>query len=221
MKMDRRMALPELIEIVPLDGPVSADITVPGSKSITNRALILAALADGPVTLRGALWSEDTQIMTEALRQLGFEIAVEPDEKELCNRTIRVAGWAGAFPTAGRRNSRWTLFVGNAGTAARFLAALVCLGRGVYRLHGTERMQRTAAGGPVCRVARHWATGSIRANDRLPADIFGAGPRPANCRVDDDGKLAIRLRPLALRRARRLAGGTWKANRRRRRRTSP
>ncbi len=59
------MALPELIEIVPLDKPVRAEITVPGSKSITNRALILAALADGEVTLNGALWSEDTQIMVE------------------------------------------------------------------------------------------------------------------------------------------------------------
>ena len=56
-------SLPDLIEIVPLDKPVRAEITVPGSKSITNRALILAALADGEVTLTGALWSEDTQIM--------------------------------------------------------------------------------------------------------------------------------------------------------------
>jgi 3-phosphoshikimate 1-carboxyvinyltransferase len=75
------MALPEVIEMEPLAGPVSAVVTVPGSKSITNRALILAALAPGPVTLRGALWSEDTQIMTEALRQLGFAIKVEADEK--------------------------------------------------------------------------------------------------------------------------------------------
>ncbi|HZF01190.1 MAG TPA: 3-phosphoshikimate 1-carboxyvinyltransferase, partial [Methylomirabilota bacterium] len=71
------MALPELIEIVPLNQPVRAEITVPGSKSITNRALILAALADGEVTLTGALWSEDTQIMVECLQKLGFEIRVK------------------------------------------------------------------------------------------------------------------------------------------------
>ena len=53
------MALPELIEIVPLKEPVRAEITVPGSKSITNRALILAALAEGEVTLKGALWSDE------------------------------------------------------------------------------------------------------------------------------------------------------------------
>ena len=76
------MALPEIIEIVPLAQPVRAEITVPGSKSITNRALILAALADGEVVLRGALWSEDTQVMTEALVKLGFEIEVKRDPAE-------------------------------------------------------------------------------------------------------------------------------------------
>src|SRR6266850_2653418 len=67
-----KMALPDIIEIVPLTKPVRAEITVPGSKSITNRALILATLADGEVTLKGALWSEDTQIMVACLKQLGF-----------------------------------------------------------------------------------------------------------------------------------------------------
>src|SRR6202522_153001 len=136
------MSLPEVIEIVPLDTPVSAVITVPGSKSITNRALVLAALADGPITLRGALWSEDTQIMTAALRQLGFAIELEPDEKEFCNRTIRVRGLGGRIPNGGTAEKPLDLFVGNAGTAARFLAAQVCLGRGVFRLHGTERMHQ-------------------------------------------------------------------------------
>src|SRR5713101_8233892 len=73
------MPLPELIEIVPVETPVRAEITVPGSKSITNRALILAALADGETILQGALWSEDTQVMVEALSKLGFELRVEPD----------------------------------------------------------------------------------------------------------------------------------------------
>ena len=95
------MPLPGLIEIVPLKEPVRAEITVPGSKSITNRALILAALAEGEVTLTGALWSEDTQIMTEALRKLGFEIRVEQDPDEFCNRTITVKGLGGKIPKAG------------------------------------------------------------------------------------------------------------------------
>ena len=62
------MALPRSIEIVPPAAPLRARISVPGSKSETNRALILSALAEGPITLRGALWSDDTQVMVDALR---------------------------------------------------------------------------------------------------------------------------------------------------------
>jgi 3-phosphoshikimate 1-carboxyvinyltransferase len=177
------MPLPEIIEIMPLDAPVSAVITVPGSKSITNRALVLAALADGDVTLRGALWSEDTQIMTAALRQLGFVIDLEPDEKEVCNRTMSLRGLGGQIPNGGTAGKPLDLFVGNAGTAARFLAAQVCLGRGVYRLHGTERMHdRPQAALFAALRALGYRIDS--ANDRLPAVIHGGGPRPASCRVN-------------------------------------
>ena len=134
------MSLPELIEIVPLEKPVRAEITVPGSKSITNRALILAALSASETTLRGALWSEDTQVMVGCLRQLGFELEVEADPEEICNRTIIVRGSGGQIPKAGTPEQPLELFVGNAGTAARFLSALVCLGPGVFRLHGVPRM---------------------------------------------------------------------------------
>jgi 3-phosphoshikimate 1-carboxyvinyltransferase len=177
------MPLPEVIEITPLNAPVSALITVPGSKSITNRALILAALADGVTTLRGALWSEDTQIMTEALRQLGFAIDLEPDGKEFCNRTIRIGGLGGRIPNGGTPEKPQALFVGNAGTAARFLAALVCLGRGVYQLHGSERMgERPQAA--LLAALRGFGYRIDSANDRLPVDIYGTGPRPSSCRVD-------------------------------------
>ena len=113
---------------------------MPGSPSITNRALILAALADGEVKLTGALWSEDTQVMTEALQTLGFDVRVENDPAEYCNRTITVKGQGGKIPKAGTAEKPLELFVGNAGTAARFLAAMVCLGDGVYRLSGVSRM---------------------------------------------------------------------------------
>src|SRR5205085_2647780 len=126
--------------IIPLGQAVGAEITVPGSKSITNRALILAALAEGETVLQGALWSEDTQVMVEALKKLGFELRVESDPDEYCNRKIIVKGLAGRIPNTGTSEQPLELFVGNAGTAARFLAALVCLGNGVYRLHGTPRM---------------------------------------------------------------------------------
>ena len=125
---------------MPLDNSVQAEITVPGSKSITNRALILAALAEGETTLQGALWSEDTEVMVDCLRDLGFMVNLEPDINEPCNRTITVYGKGGVVPSGGTEAQPLELFVGNAGTAARFLAAFVCLGKGVYRLHGVPRM---------------------------------------------------------------------------------
>lgn len=177
------MPLPEVIEIVPLDGGVAAEIAVPGSKSITNRALVMAALSSGPVTLRGALWSEDTQVMTEALRQLGFDIEVVDDGHERCNRIVVVRGRGGKIPNAGTAENPLELFVGNAGTAARFLAALVCLGDGVYRLHGVKRMhQRPQAAlfGALRQLGRRVDS----SNDRLPAVIFGGGTQPGACRID-------------------------------------
>src|SRR5256885_9296390 len=105
------MPLPDLIEIVPLDQPVRAEIAVPGSKSITNRALVLAALADGEVTLEGALWSEDTQVMVDCLQRLGFDVLVELDANEFCNRTITVRGRGGKIPNSGTEAKPLELFV--------------------------------------------------------------------------------------------------------------
>src|ERR1043166_1498227 len=170
------MPLPDLIEIIPLDKPVRAEITVPGSKSITNRALVLAALADGEVTLQGALWSEDTQVMVEALRKLGFEIKVEADPDEFCNRTMMVKGLGGKIPKAGTLEKPLELFVGNAGTAARFLAAMVCLGQGSYRLHGTPRMHERPQAA-LFKALRELGYRVDSANDRLPATIVGPDAR--------------------------------------------
>jgi 3-phosphoshikimate 1-carboxyvinyltransferase len=174
--------LPDLIEIVPLDKPVQAEITVPGSKSITNRALILAALTDGETVLQGALWSEDTQVMVEALRRLGFAVKVEQDLQEFCNRTITVKGLGGGIPTAGTAEKPLELFVGNAGTAARFLAALVCLGQGVYRLHGVARMHERPQAA-LFQALRELGYRIDSPNDRLPTVIHGCGPLAGACRV--------------------------------------
>ena len=177
------MTLPDLIEIVPLDGPVRADITVPGSKSITNRALVLSALAKGETRLRGALWSEDTQVMTDCLRKLGFEVEVEADPDEPCNRTITVHGLAGNVPNAGTLSSPLELFVGNAGTAARFIAALVCLGHGIYRLIGVKRMHERPQEA-LFDALRELGYCIDSVNDKLPTTIHGSGPKPgATCCV--------------------------------------
>jgi 3-phosphoshikimate 1-carboxyvinyltransferase len=166
------MALPDLIEIVPLTAPVHAEITVPGSKSITNRALILAALADGETVLKGALWSEDTQIMVECLQELGFMVNVEPDPNESCNRTITVYGNGGAVPRGGTEAQPLDLFVGNAGTAARFLAPFLCLGSGVYRLQGVPRMHERPQAALFSALRElGYRVVSEKGNDKLPVRI--------------------------------------------------
>jgi 3-phosphoshikimate 1-carboxyvinyltransferase len=174
--------LPDLIEIVPLDKPVRAEITVPGSKSITNRALLLAALADGETTLQGALWSEDTQVMVEALKKLGFEVKVETDADEFCNRAITVKGLGGKILNAGTEEKPLEIFVGNAGTAARFLSAFVCLGNGVYRLDGVPRM-RERPQAALFDALRELGYRIESTNNKLPAVIRGTGPRVGKCRV--------------------------------------
>ncbi len=174
---DDHVPLPELIEIVPLDKPVRAEITVPGSKSITNRALILGALAEGETTLSGALWSEDTQVMTECLQDLGFMANVAPDPEELCNRTITVYGKGGEVPRGGTDERPLELFVGNAGTAARFLTAFVCLGKGVYRLHGTPRMHERPQAELFTALRQLGYEVEPEKNDeRLPVRITGGSP---------------------------------------------
>jgi 3-phosphoshikimate 1-carboxyvinyltransferase len=170
------MPLPDLIEIVPLTAPVRAEITVPGSKSITNRALILAALADGETTIEGALWSEDTQVMVECLQELGYMVNVLPDPNESCNRTITVYGLGGKVPRGGTADQLLALFVGNAGTAARFLAAMVCLGEGVYRLHGVPRMHERPQAA-LFHALRQLGYRIDSPNEMLPATIFGGSSR--------------------------------------------
>ena len=182
-RMQIEMPLPDLIEIVPLSTAPEVEITVPGSKSITNRALILAALAEGEVTLEGALWSEDTQVMVEALQKLGYSIEVQPDPGEAANRTIHVAGLGQAIPSGGTEEKPLELFVGNAGTAARFLTAFLCLGRGVYRLSGVLRMHERPQAA-LLQALRELGYRIISENDRLPVTIQGQGPSGGSCRVD-------------------------------------
>ena len=120
----------ETIEIRPLDGPLDAEIRPPGSKSLTNRALICAALAEGPSTLTGALDSEDTQVMVDGLRALGISVHEQTDRQ-----TIEVRGTSGEIPAKFA-----DVYVANSGTTVRFLTALVTLGNGIFRLHGNRRM---------------------------------------------------------------------------------
>ena len=131
-------ALPDFLPITPFTRPVRGEVVVPGSKSLTNRALLLAALSAEPVTLTGALFSEDTRLMAAALRKLGFTVVA--DEAAL---TVRIADQAKAFPVSVSTAAPIELFVGLAGTAARFLTALCAAApRGVYRIDGVPQMRK-------------------------------------------------------------------------------
>ena len=182
---DFSVALPSLIEIVPPASLAAADATIPGSKSITNQTLILAALAEGTVCLEGALWSEDTEVMVDCLRRLGFRVNVEPDPAESANRRIQVVGRGGEIPPGGTREAPLELFVGNAGTAARFLSALVCLGRGFYRLSGVPRMHQRPQSA-LLQALRTLGYVIEAPGDHLPAVIEGQGPRPGPVSVSVD-----------------------------------
>lgn len=188
------MALPSLVEIVPPADPVRAEVAVPGSKSLTNRALVLAALADGVTTLTGALWSEDTEVMVGALGQLGFDVSVRADPAEPANRTLQVVGQGGRIPRGGTAESPLRLYVGNAGTAARFLTALSCLGDGAYRLEGVPRMhQRPQAA--LFDALRALGYRLDAAAGTLPVVVHGGGPRPGrvSVRVDESSQFASAL----------------------------
>ncbi len=165
-------AYPDKLPIVPFTRPVRGSVTLPGSKSITNRALILAALARGTTTLHGALFSRDTHIMVAALRALGFLIVT--DEKAL---TITVAGRGGEIPV---REAK--IDVGNAGTAARFLTAFVCLRPdGTYHFDGDEAMRRRPIGALLEALESQGAQASARS---FPFTLRTAGLRGGQVDLD-------------------------------------
>jgi 3-phosphoshikimate 1-carboxyvinyltransferase len=131
--MERGAAMTPAVRMIePLARPPDCEVRVPGSKSITNRALLIAALAHGVSTLEGTLASDDTHYMAAAWRRLGVDVD-EDGGAERCT----VHGCGGSVPAAAAQ-----LFVGNAGTAMRFLVAAVCLAHGRFHIDGTERMRQ-------------------------------------------------------------------------------
>ncbi len=169
--------LPDPYPIEPLTKSPNCTITVPGSKSITNRALILAALAKGKCTLRGALWADDTQVMVDSLKRLGFDIRTLRDTAETANKTLTVEGHGGVIPKKAA-----SLRVGNAGTAARFLTALVALGNGEYKLSGDPRMHERPMG-DLFDSLRSIGVTVLSSTNRLPAVIRTKGIRGGTVKV--------------------------------------
>lgn len=131
-----------MIEIRPLKN-IDVALAVPGSKSLTQRALIIAALADGESNLIGPLESDDTRYSSAALVQLGAAI-----EK---NETWRVRGTGGKIAVTEK-----PIFLGNNGTATRFLTSVAALGKTSYLIDGDERMHQRPIG-PLMRALQGWA----------------------------------------------------------------
>ncbi|MBL8092454.1 MAG: hypothetical protein JNJ43_19125, partial [Anaerolineales bacterium] len=124
------------MRIIPINHPLNATVRVPGSKSLTNRALLIAALANGTTKLTNALFSDDSKYFAQALQTLGFEVTLNESNHEMI-----VKGLGGKIPA-----EKAELFIGNAGTAARFLSAFLTLGTGEYILDGDARMRERPIG---------------------------------------------------------------------------
>ncbi len=136
------------MQITPINHLLHATVRVPGSKSLTNRALLIASLANGTTRLTNALFSDDSCYFAKALQTLGFDVQLDE-----ANHEMTVTGLNGKIPA-----TRAELFIGNAGTAARFLSAFLTLGNGEYVLDGDPRMRERPVGDLVDALTQLGAT---------------------------------------------------------------
>ncbi|MBD0386695.1 MAG: 3-phosphoshikimate 1-carboxyvinyltransferase [Nostoc sp. C3-bin3] len=156
----------DTIAIPALNRPVDATVEIPGSKSLTNRALLVAALAQGDSLLENALFSEDSEYFAKCVEQLGIPITLNPYQAQ-----IQVAGRGGEIPA-----KQADLFVGLAGTAARFISALVALGNGEYRLDGVPRMRERPMGDLLTVLQTGGATVKFEGNSGfMPYTVYSQG----------------------------------------------
>ena len=153
------------IAIVPVTRPIRGAVRPPGSKSITNRVLVLAALAEGNSRLSGVLDSQDTRVMVESLQRLGIPVTHHSSD---C--TAEVQGCAGRPPAASA-----DLWLENSGTSIRFLTAVACLGRGTYQLDGNPRMRQRPIGDLCDALNALGGNAACRlGNGCPPVDVLGS-----------------------------------------------
>lgn len=173
--MSRASRLPgEPLEVQPLTGPLDAVVTLPGSKSITNRALLVAALAEGPSVLRGVLDAEDTAAMLDCLGRLGVACTTR-------GTTVTVEGCGGRWPVGDA-----SLDARQAGTVGRFLPAALALGEGRFRLDGAAQLRERPLGPLVEALRQLGAEVHERgAPGCLPIEVVGHGP------ADMGGEVAL------------------------------
>jgi 3-phosphoshikimate 1-carboxyvinyltransferase len=171
---DVRGTFPDELEITPLDRPPDATIRVPGSKSVTNRALLVAALADGPSRIWNPLFSDDSYWLMDALVRLGIDVSADREGGE-----VRVNGQSGEIGASGVQ-----LFVGNAGTVARFLPPALALGKGPYTVDGVPRMRDRPVADLVSAMRQLGAAVEYAGEEgRFPLVIRGGGIRGGTARV--------------------------------------
>ena len=137
---------------------VAGEVQIPGSKSLSNRILLLAALAQGTTRITNLLDSDDVRHMLTALNEMGVEYSLS-DDKQTCTLT----GLAGSLGTASK-----ALFLGNAGTAMRPLCAALCLGNDVYELTGEPRMYERPIGDLVDALRQLGADITYLGDDGYP-----------------------------------------------------
>lgn len=121
----------------PIEGFHRFEVTVPGSKSITNRALLVGALAEGTTVLRGVLFSDDSKVFMQALRDIGFLVEVNEEEHK-----VVIEGHGGSIPAVSGAHEGRRVYVGSAGTAARFLTALLALSGQHFWVESSEQMKK-------------------------------------------------------------------------------
>lgn len=155
---------------------VSGEVNLPGSKSVSNRALLLAALSSGKTRLTNLLDSDDIRHMLNALTKLGVSYQLS-DDKTVCE----VEGLGGAFAS----QEALELFLGNAGTAMRPLAAALCLGSGEYVLTGEPRMKERPIGHLVTALREAGADVEYLENENYPPlKIKGTGLKRGTVSID-------------------------------------
>ncbi|MES2216860.1 MAG: 3-phosphoshikimate 1-carboxyvinyltransferase [Pseudomonadota bacterium] len=142
--------------------PIAAQLSLPGSKSITNRALLLAALAKGKSTLSGMLFSDDTRVFAAALRQLG--VAIEFDES---TRMAEITGCQGKFPKVQSK-----VWCGDAGTAARFLVPACAAAGGTYHFDGSVQLRKRPLAPLLASLTQQ---GAVVSAGQLPLTMDSAG----------------------------------------------
>jgi 3-phosphoshikimate 1-carboxyvinyltransferase len=151
------------IAIEPVRGPVDASVEVPGSKSLTNRALVLAALAEGRTTLVNASRAEDCRDMARALGALGWSVETRADG------SVSVDGHGGRIPGTGQ-----PLRAGSGGTTSRFLIALAAAGEGEFEIDAAPRMrQRPVA--DLLAALRQLGADITSTDDHLPVRVRARG----------------------------------------------